>query len=155
MQPWFMTLPYFHWVQGKEILYHEMRFEKDSRYYVIRLEKDLLGDWTIMAINGRIKSKLGQSRTFAYDDFEQAFDNFCLFVKVRHQRKYQLTSYKTRNPLFLHWLIALLNTAELYPKPPKKINHPKTRGTKQKPAVNLSDLKPNLHHNYQIPFDFN
>lgn len=105
MQPWFLALPYFHLIQGNKQFFHVMRFEKESRYYVLRLEKDLLGDWIILAINGRIKSKLGQSRTYADDDYEQAFENLCLCAKIRSQRKYRLVSYKAQNHLFINWLI--------------------------------------------------
>lgn len=61
MIPWFAVLPWLHYFNFslKEARY-EMRFEKDKRYYVIRLEKDLLDYWTITAINGRVKTKLGQ-----------------------------------------------------------------------------------------------
>ncbi|MFO9588748.1 hypothetical protein SDB66_13185 [Legionella pneumophila serogroup 6] len=63
MTPWFITLPWLHYLDFTyNEVYHEARFEKDKRYYVLRLEKDLLDDWTITAINGRIKSKLGQRR---------------------------------------------------------------------------------------------
>ena len=55
--------------------YHAARFEKDTRYYVIRLSKDLLEDWIITLINGRIKSKLGQSRTLAFANFNETFDS--------------------------------------------------------------------------------
>lgn len=44
------------------------RFEKRSRYYVIRLEQDLFGYWVITQINGQIKSRLGQTRTLALND---------------------------------------------------------------------------------------
>ena len=67
MPPWFTTLPWLLFLnaQYKEH-YHAARFEKDTRYYVIRLEKDLLGDWVITVCNGRIKSRLGQSRILAF-----------------------------------------------------------------------------------------
>jgi hypothetical protein len=55
MRPWFTTRPFvylIHW-RFKEC-YHAARFEKDSRYYMVRLSKDLLGDWVLILINGRI-----------------------------------------------------------------------------------------------------
>ncbi|QBR83798.1 hypothetical protein E3983_05195 [Legionella israelensis] len=154
MNPWFLTLPCFHWIQGNNASYHELRFEKDSRYYVLRLEKDLLEDWTILAINGRIKSKLGQSRTFAYVEYEKAFGNLCLLANVRQQRRYQLKSFKTCHPLFFHCLMFLLSTAERHTKSPKKMNHTNARRIQQKPTANLPNSKTNLSPYHQISFDF-
>ena len=154
MQLWFITLPYFHWIQGKTFSYHEMRFEKDSRYYLMRLEKDLFDNWTISVINGSIKSKLGQSRTFAYDDYEKAFENFCLFVTIRNQQKYHLVSYKTRNSFFLHCLIFLLNTADSNKRSPQNLCITNSRRAKKKPSTNLSNSKSNPYDNNQISFDF-
>ena len=64
---WVSALPYFCYLNFKQNeLYHAARFEKETRYYVIRLENDLFGDWIITASNGRIKSKLGQTRIIAF-----------------------------------------------------------------------------------------
>ncbi|WP_133141282.1 hypothetical protein [Legionella waltersii] len=91
-----------HWA-SKEC-YHEARFEKETRYYVLRLSKDLLGDWAITLINGRIKSKLGQSRTLAFADYYDAFDRFCILANVRYQRSYQLKTVACDNGLLVHLL---------------------------------------------------
>ncbi|MFT4060590.1 MAG: hypothetical protein QM652_13730 [Legionella sp.] len=67
MMPWFLHPRLFHLLNlNRKECYHELRFEKDSRYYVIRLSKDLLDDWVLTLINGRIKSKLGQIRTLVF-----------------------------------------------------------------------------------------
>ncbi|HAT8564386.1 TPA: hypothetical protein JA969_12195 [Legionella pneumophila] len=80
------------------------RFEKESRYYVIRLGKDLLDDWVITIINGRIKSKLGQSRTLAFTSFSEGFSHFCTLAKIRNLRGYQLKIIACDNHLLLHLL---------------------------------------------------
>ena len=86
MIPWFTTLPWFRYLNFKQKeLYHAARFEKETRYYVIRLENDLLGDWIITASNGRIKSKLGQTRTIAFSNFTEAFDHFCIMAEIEIQ----------------------------------------------------------------------
>jgi len=104
--PWFITLPFIHLMHFHHIeAYHEARFEKDTRYYVIRLSKDLLDDWIIILINGRVKSKLGQSRTLAFTHFNEAFEHFCLLAKVRHQRDYQLKTFTCDNHLLVHLLL--------------------------------------------------
>ncbi len=125
MTPWFTALPYFHFWDFKiKEVYHVARFEKDSRYYVLRLERDLLNDWTITAINGRIRSKLGQSRTLAYPTFNHAFESFCSMAKLRYQRKYHLKSIACDTPLFLCFLPFLGNTEK---KANKLISRPKTK----------------------------
>jgi hypothetical protein len=98
MTAWFTALPWvYHLDFQRKERYHAARFEKDTRYYVIRLSKDLLEDWVITLINGRIKSKLGQSRTLAFANFNEAFDSFCLQAKIRHQRGYQLKTFDCDN----------------------------------------------------------
>ena len=81
MRPWFATQPFLHlihWKTGE--YYHAARFEKESRYYVIRLSKDLLEDWVITLVNGRIKSKLGQTETIRNRGvFYAARGKFCSF----------------------------------------------------------------------------
>ena len=111
MQPWFISLPFLHLVDyAPRECYHSARFEKESRYYVIRLSKDLLEDWVITFINGRIKSKLGQSRTIAFTNFNDGFDHFCTLAKTRHQRGYQLKNIFVENHLLLNILPFLTNT---------------------------------------------
>lgn len=105
MFPWFTALPFLHLINyAPRQVYHTARFEKDSRYFVLRLSKDLLEDWVITLINGRIKSKLGQSRTLACANFSDAFEHFCILAKVRHQRKYQLKEFFSENPILVYLL---------------------------------------------------
>jgi predicted DNA-binding WGR domain protein len=109
MIPWFMTHSFFYLFCFKfREAYQAARFEKESRYYVIRLEKDLLEDWTITIINGRIKSKLGQSRTHAFPSYSDAFDQFCNLAKTRYQRGYYLKTITSDSPLLLQLLLYLL-----------------------------------------------
>ena len=78
MYPAFFTLPWFCYFCFKQKeLYHAARFEKETRYYSIRLESDLLDDWVIILANERCTSNLGQTRTIAYSDFDKAFDQVC------------------------------------------------------------------------------
>jgi predicted DNA-binding WGR domain protein len=76
-----------------------IHFEKATRYYVIRLEQDLLGDWTL-CIYGRIKSRLEQSRIIAFECFSDAYEHFCLMAKERNQRGYHPVSYDTEDFLY-------------------------------------------------------
>ncbi|CDZ79374.1 hypothetical protein BN59_03692 [Legionella massiliensis] len=104
----FFTLPWVHYLHfNPKECFHSARFEKDTRYYVIRLEKDLLGDWTLCLTNGRLKSKLGQTRIIAFSGFFEAYDHFCLIAKERYQRNYQLTTYHTDDAIHQALLLSL------------------------------------------------
>jgi predicted DNA-binding WGR domain protein len=80
--------------------YHFLRFEKESRYYEIRLSKDLLEDWILIISNGRIKSKLGQSRTQAFKTFHEALTQLYVSMELRHRRFYQMKHYKLDSVVF-------------------------------------------------------
>jgi len=123
MRPWFATQPFLNlmdWTTKPG--YHEARFERDSRYYVIRLSCDLLEDWIITLVNGRIKSRLGQSRTIAFASFDEGMYHFCTQAGLRHQRRYRLVNLILENPLMWHLLPFMV-----YITPPKAV-----------PAIRLS-----------------
>jgi hypothetical protein len=63
--------------------FHYLRFEKDIKYYEFRVTQDLLRDWLIILNNGRIKSKLGQSRTKASSDYQDALNSLYLLLEIR------------------------------------------------------------------------
>ena len=48
------------------------RFEKGSRFYMLTLEQDLLGDWVVVSVYGRTGSSLGQVRIHAFPDQGEA-----------------------------------------------------------------------------------
>ena len=102
MIPWFAVRPFFHVFDFSLIkTYHMIRFEKDTRYYSMHIKKDLLDDWVIVVINGRIQTKLGQVRTLAFTCFSDAFDHFCEMIQVRLKRDYHLKSYQGGNSLLI------------------------------------------------------
>ncbi|HHU0102130.1 TPA: WGR domain-containing protein [Legionella pneumophila] len=154
MTAWFTALPWVHYLDFKrKERYHAARFEKDTRYYVIRLSKDLLEDWVITLINGRIKSKLGQSRTLAFANFNEAFDSFCQQAKIRHQRGYQLKTFDCDNHLLLHllpFLVHVKNNEEIHET--KIIQSAKNRRTQnQSPAPAKNNQTPS---HQQMGFSF-
>lgn len=105
MHPWFISQSFLRLIDcAPKECYYAARFEKGSRYYVIRLSKDLLEDWVITLINGRIKSRLGQRRTVAFADFSEGFEHFCTLAKIRNLRGYQLKTVECDNHLLLHLL---------------------------------------------------
>lgn len=145
---WFTALPWVHYLnfQDKE-LYHAARFEKATRYYVIRLEKDLLDDWVINICNGRIKSKLGQSRILAFQSLPATFEQFCFIAKERKQRRYQLKTYQTDDLLYRYLLFWVISRIDLLPEN-KKV-------TKQKiVAVTHLPLATQRHCNQQFSLNF-
>lgn len=105
MTPWFLAPDIIPFINlRKKQGHHEMRFEKGSRYYVIRLGKDLFDDWVVTLVNGQIKSKLGQIRNAPFNSFEEGFEHFCSQAKLRHQRGYLLKNIACDNHLTLHLL---------------------------------------------------
>lgn len=102
MTPWFAVTPFFHVFDfSLSENYHMIRFEKETRYYSMHIKKDLLDDWVIVVINGRIQTKLGQVRTLAFTCYSDAFDHFCEMIQVRLKRDYHLKSYQGGNSLLL------------------------------------------------------
>lgn len=154
MTAWFTTLPWvYHLDFQRKERYHAARFEKDTRYYVIRLSKDLLEDWIITLINGRIKSKLGQSRTLAFANFNEAFDSFCQQAKIRHQRGYHLKTFNCDNHLLLQLLPFLVhaeNTEEV--RESKIIQNTKNRRNQNQSPTPTKNNQPPTHQ--QMGFSF-
>ncbi len=156
MSPWFTTLPFLHLINyAPRQTYHTARFEKDMRYYVIRLSKDLLDDWVITLINGRIKSKRGQIRTLAFANFNDALAHFCVLADIRHQRNYQLKEFFSENPILMHLLPFSENSNEdaalVKVKVIKKTNPDKTPRKNPKPTKNNEPYRDNF---IQIGFSF-
>ncbi len=156
MTAWFAALPWLHYFDfKKKELYHCARFEKDTRYYVIRLSKDLLEDWVITLIKGPIKSKLGQSRTLAFANFNEAFDSFCQLAKIRHHRGYQLKIFDCDNHLLLHLLpfsVHAMSNEKVYEA--KIVKNANGLGMKStSPAPIKSNQTPQLNHQ-QMGFSF-
>jgi hypothetical protein len=68
-----------------------LRFEKDTRFYELRLELDLLGHWVISAINGRKGSRLGKMVIHYYETKFEADIEFVKMMNYRvNRRKYKL-----------------------------------------------------------------
>lgn len=76
--------------------YQSIRFEKDTRYYNVRLEKDLLDDWVVAITYGRINSRLGQSKIIAFAEFEQALIHFEKICTIRQKRHYRIIEKNKR-----------------------------------------------------------
>lgn len=148
---WLFTLPFFCWLDLTNLNHwYSLRFEKDSRYYVLRLQQDLFEDWTIIAINGRIKSKLGQTRILAYSSYEETYQAFIEQVHIRQQRGYHLTTWNSDNLLFNDpgWVLLLSLITPISPGSKAKKNHSVTK----KPTSRLS--KRQTTSSLQLGFNF-
>jgi predicted DNA-binding WGR domain protein len=62
------------------------RWEKDTRYYELRVQQDLLGDWLLTRIWGRKDSALGQLRHDVCADQLEANARYAA-AEVRRQRR--------------------------------------------------------------------
>jgi hypothetical protein len=87
--------------------YHCARFVKGTRYYQAEISQDLLDDWIIRITNGRINSRLGRSRTLAFQNFNEAFEQLCSIAKIRYQRGYRCTAYKSDSPLYIYLVLII------------------------------------------------
>ena len=143
------TLPFFHLVDftARET-YHAARFEKDTRYYVMRLEKDLLDDWVVVVINGRLKSKLGQCRTLALTGYNDAFDKFSEMANTRYRRGYHCTAYQNDAPIFTHLLAIFTRSAPITIAPKQRGLNP------QKEITPLTTRLPASNSHQQLTFGF-
>lgn len=66
-------------------------YEKLTRYYCLSLERDLF-DWIVLKSYGRIGTRLGQSRSIAFDTQEEAQRYFDKEHKRRLKRGYKVTA---------------------------------------------------------------
>ena len=92
-----------------------------------------------------IKTKLGQSRTFSFPDFQEAFYHFCEMTSSRLKRHYHLVQFKAENVIaiqILFWVWVHAN-----------------RGIKRKAQQQLKEKPPNLNRPLpqtdQLSFVFN
>ena len=143
------TLPFFHLVDfTMRETYHAARFEKDTRYYVMRLEKDLLDDWVVVVINGRLKSKLGQCRTLAFTSYNDAFEQFSEMANTRYRRGYHCTAYQNSVSIFTFLLAMFAISAPI-------TMAPKQRGLNlQKEITPLTTRLPASNSHQQLAFGF-
>ena len=65
------------------------RWEKNTRYYELRVQQDLFGDWLLTRVWGRKGSALGQMRHELCVDQADANTRYAEAVIRRAQRDYQ------------------------------------------------------------------
>ena len=69
------------------------RFERETRYYELRLQQDLFG-WVVVKVWGRKSSRLGQIRTTPCGSFLEASRLWDAGVRARERRGYVPTTEK-------------------------------------------------------------
>ena len=69
---------------------HNARFETDSRYYKVYLQKDLLDDWVVTCAFVGKDSNRGQIKHFPYESLDAAIEKFKDIIKVRNRRGYRI-----------------------------------------------------------------
>jgi predicted DNA-binding WGR domain protein len=145
-----IALPFFHLLNfTAHETYHAARFEKETRYYEAQISQDLLSDWIITITNGRINSRLGQSRTIAFQNFNEAFEQLCLIAKTRHQRGYRCTAYQSDSSLFVYLLSLAAMGAPV-------VSHPKAVAiTEKKYSTRIQSNPYGAISRQQLGFSFN
>ncbi|RMD59543.1 WGR domain-containing protein [Candidatus Parcubacteria bacterium] len=66
------------------------RWHKGTRYYELRVQQDLWGDWTISRIWGQRGSRLGSMKIEPYDSLEQAMRRYEELSKQRARKGYEM-----------------------------------------------------------------
>lgn len=68
-------------------------FEKETRYYTLILEQDLLADWIVVRRFGRKNTTLGRHLKEVCTTYKEALKKFNHLVKYRERkRKYDVVS---------------------------------------------------------------
>ncbi len=73
-----------------------IRFERETRYYELRLQQDLFG-WVVVKVWGRISSRLGQMRTMPCSSFLEASRLWDAGVRALQRKRYVSTDMEARH----------------------------------------------------------
>ena len=72
---------------------HNLRWHKGkSKFYEVRLSKDLFGDWLITCVWGSLLSRMGNYRTHYFDTKQAALLFIDSLSKRRARRGYDIVS---------------------------------------------------------------
>ena len=70
------------------------RWEKDTRYYLVSLEKVLLDTWVITRVWGRRGTPRGQIRLEAVDSEKQGLQRIVAICRTRQQHGYKTSPHE-------------------------------------------------------------
>lgn len=68
------------------------RWQLGRRYYELRVQPDLWGDWCVIRVSGEEGVSSSRPVTLAMGSYAQAVEEYRQQVLVRHQRGYRLVS---------------------------------------------------------------
>jgi hypothetical protein len=75
-------------MQGGGEAMMRVRWETSSRYYEVRLVRDLLQDWVLIVARGGRANRLGALRTLFVSSEEEGIKKIATLEKVRTRRGY-------------------------------------------------------------------
>lgn len=64
-----------------------LRFEKDTRYYVLRLEPGLFGEWCLARVWGGKQSRSGGNISEYYEEYDEAQRRLEHLASFREKRR--------------------------------------------------------------------
>jgi predicted DNA-binding WGR domain protein len=67
-------------------------WKSDTRYYIIRLQKDLFDEWALLKEWGGLSNKLGRSKCEAYINLDHAIKQIHYIARRREERGYNRIS---------------------------------------------------------------
>lgn len=68
----------------------EIKWESKTRYYIVRLYRDLLGHWVVTRAWGGLKTRLGGLETVPVPSYEAGLIAMGSFTKQRAARHYRV-----------------------------------------------------------------
>jgi hypothetical protein len=77
-----------------------VRWETDTKYYEVRLRRDLLHDWVLIVSRGSKTSRLGALRTIFVSSEEEGIQKIEALDKQRTRHGYVRVPYLTIQPPF-------------------------------------------------------
>lgn len=63
-------------------------WKSDSRYYIVRLQESLFGEWTLVKNWGGLNNKLGGAQMHTFDTLEKAITELGNIGETRMKRNY-------------------------------------------------------------------
>lgn len=69
-------------------IYKVLKWESSNRYYIIRLQKNLFGEWTVIKEWGGLRNRLGGSKVNDFTNLEDAVNQINNITKTRKSRGY-------------------------------------------------------------------
>jgi predicted DNA-binding WGR domain protein len=69
-----------------------LRFERDTRYYLLEIERNFLGCWSLIRRWGGINTRNGSEMKHIFFSYEEALKGFEELVKERMNKRYEVVT---------------------------------------------------------------